>query len=283
MAQGYANPEVLVSTEWLEQHLEEVRVVEVDADPAVYWEGHVPGAAAWSWKTQLSDPLRRDILSREQIERLLGQTGIEKNTTVVLYGDSGNWFAAWAYWQLKIYGHEDVRLLDGGRNLWVAEGRKLEIEEPVFAETMYLAEEPNWGLRAYLRQVQDAEQRDTEHLVDVRSKAEYRGEIAAPEGSTETSQRAGHIPGAKHVFWAWTIDEKGKFRSREELEELFGKAGVVNDRPVITYCRIGERSSHTWFVLKYLLGYDVVRNYDGSWTEWGNLVGAPVARAELYV
>ncbi len=240
-------PNVLVKTDWVAQHAADtgVRVVEVDVDTAAYDQGHVPGAAGWNWTTDLCDTLVRDIVPMKKLEELLGKSGIDNNTAIVLYGDNNNWFAAWAFWQLKIYGHGDVRIMDGGRKKWLAEGRELTTSAA---------------------------------LVDVRSPQEFTGEILAPPGLPETCQRGGHIPGAKSIPWAKACNDDGTFKSQDELTALYGAQGVTGDKPVIAYCRIGERSSHTWFVLKYLLGFQNVKNYDGSWTEWGNLVGAPVER-----
>jgi thiosulfate/3-mercaptopyruvate sulfurtransferase len=276
----YAHPETLVGTAWVQEHLKDpkVRLVEVDVDTAAYDEGHVPGAIAWSWKTQLCDTVRRDILSPAEFEALMSASGIERGTTVVLYGDNNNWFAAWAFWQMKIYGHPDVRLMNGGRKKWVAEGREVTSEIPRPRVTAYQASAPDLTLRAMLPQVQAAQQRGAAGLVDVRSPLEYTGEILAPPGLPETCQRGGHIPGARNIPWSNAVRDDGTFKSRAELEALYGGEGIDGSRPVIAYCRIGERSSHTWFALKYLLGYANVTNYDGSWTEWGNLVGAPVER-----
>jgi thiosulfate/3-mercaptopyruvate sulfurtransferase len=276
----YAHPESLVTTEWVANNLSNpnVRVVEVDVDTAAYNEGHVPGAIAWAWNSQLCDTVRRDILSKDQTEALMRSSGISNDTTVVLYGDNNNWFAAWAFWQLKIYGHKDVRIMNGGRKKWVAEGRPLSTEVPAPAAAKYTATEANLALRAFLPQVQEAYSSRSHAMVDVRSPAEFTGEILAPPGLPETCQRGGHIPGARSIPWGKACNEDGTFKSMEDLRALYGGESVDGTRPVIAYCRIGERSSHTWFVLKYLLGYRDVRNYDGSWTEWGNLVGAPVER-----
>jgi thiosulfate/3-mercaptopyruvate sulfurtransferase len=275
-----ATPDVLVKTDWVAQHGRDtgVRVVEVDVDTAAYDQGHVPGAAGWNWTTDLCDTLRRDIVPMKNLEALLGKTGIDNNTTIVLYGDNNNWFAAWAFWQLKIYGHADVRIMDGGRRKWIAEGRELTTDKPSFPPKMYKASEPDLSLRAFLPEVQKASQSRSAALVDVRSPQEFTGEILAPPGLPETCQRGGHIPGAKSIPWAKACNEDGTFKSPDELEALYGAQGVTGETPVIAYCRIGERSSHTWFVLKYLLGFQNVKNYDGSWTEWGNLVGVPVER-----
>jgi thiosulfate/3-mercaptopyruvate sulfurtransferase len=275
----YAHPEVLVSTDWLEQHRTDpkVRVVEVDVDTAAYNEGHVPGAIAWAWTTQLADQTRRDILSKEQLEKLFSDSGISNDTTVVLYGDNNNWFAAWAFWQAKIYGQRDVRIVNGGRKKWIAEGRELTTEVPSVPHTNYKASQPDLSLRAFLQQVQEANRKHLP-LVDVRSPQEFTGEILAPPGLPETAQRGGHIPGARNIPWSKACNEDGTFKSADDLKSLYGAEGIDGTKPVVAYCRIGERSSHTWFVLKYLLGYKDVTNYDGSWTEWGNLVGAPVEK-----
>ncbi len=274
----YAVPEVLVSTEWVAAHQGDpnVRLVEVDVDTKAYDEGHVPGAIGWSWATDLCDTVRRDIISKPQFEKLMGAAGIGPGTTVVLYGDNNNWFAAWAFWQMKIYGHADVRIMNGGRKKWLSEGREVSQERPPAAPVEYRAQGPDLSLRAYLPQVQDAVAQRTAALVDVRSPQEYTGEILAPPGLPETCQRGGHIPGARNIPWGKACREDGTFRSVEELRALYGTEGIDGSRPVIAYCRIGERSSHSWFVLKYLLGYQNVVNYDGSWTEWGNLVGAAI-------
>jgi thiosulfate/3-mercaptopyruvate sulfurtransferase len=275
----YAHPEVLVTTDWVNEHSNDaqVTVVEVDVDTTLYDQGHLSGAIGWSWKTQLADQIRRDILSKEDLEGLLSQSGISPGSTIVLYGDSNNWFAAWAFWQLKIYGHEDVRLMDGGRKKWEAEGRSMTTEAPDVSSTSYQAAQADPALRAFLPEVQSQVSDSAVELVDVRSPAEFSGEVLAPPGLPETCQRGGHIPGASNIPWGMAVnDEDGTFKSRDELAAVYGDRGISGERPIITYCRIGERSSHSWFVLKYLLGYDDIKNYDGSWTEWGNLVGANV-------
>src|SRR3984957_18776952 len=279
---AYAHPEVLVDTNWVASHAKDVsvRVVEVDVDTKAYDEGHVPGAIAWAWNTQLCATVVRDIARKAAFEELLTQSGIGNDTTVVLYGDNNNWFAAWAFWQLKIYGHKDVRIMDGVPKNWLAEERDLDTtaSKPAPAAKPYQASEADTSIRAYLPQVQQAQKTASAVMIDVRSPQEFSGEILAPPGLPETCQRGGHIPGARSVPWGKACNDDGTFKSADELEKLYGAEGVIQSRPVIAYCRIGERSSHTWFVLKYLLGIDNVINYDGSWTEWGNLVGAPVEK-----
>ena len=276
----YAHPEVLVSTEWVSQHAGDpgVRIVEVDVDTNSYQEGHVPGAVGWAWDSQLCDTVRRDIVPKDAFETLMAESGIGNETTVVLYGDNNNWFAAWAFWQMKIYGHADVRLMNGGRVKWLAEGLELSLDAPVAVDATYTALEPDTSLRAFLPQVRSAVDASSVELVDVRSPAEFSGEILSPPGLPETCQRGGHIPGASNIPWGKACAGDGTFKSADDLRQLYADAGIVGSKPIIAYCRIGERSSHSWFVLKYLLGFDNVTNYDGSWTEWGNLVGAPVAR-----
>jgi thiosulfate/3-mercaptopyruvate sulfurtransferase len=276
----YVHPEALVTTEWVVQHGKDanVRVAEVDVDTSEYAKGHVPGAIGWNWTTQLCDTVRRDILSKSHFEKLMSEAGISNDTTVILYGDNNNWFAAWALWQMKMYGHKDVRLMNGGRKKWLAEGREVTQEVPTVAAATYMATGPDNSLRAFLDQVQASVQGQRSALVDVRSPGEFTGEILAPPGLPETCQRGGHIPGARSIPWGKACNEDGTFKSHDELKALYDAEGVDGKKPIIAYCRIGERSSHSWFVLSYLLGYDHVRNYDGSWTEWGNLVGAPVER-----
>ncbi len=279
---NYAHPETLVSTDWVAQHASDpnVRIVEVDVDTKAYDEGHVPGAIGWAWNSQLCDTVRRDILPKEKLEELLGSSGISNDTTVVIYGDNNNWFAAWALWQLKIYGHNDVRLMNGGRKKWLAEGRELSTDVPKPAQATYHASGPDNSLRAFLPQVQDALEAGTYAFVDVRSPQEFTGEILSPPGLPETCQRGGHIPTARNIPWGKACNDDGTFKSADELQALYTAEGIDGSKPVIAYCRIGERSSHTWFALRYLLGLDKVTNYDGSWTEWGNLVGAPVERGK---
>jgi thiosulfate/3-mercaptopyruvate sulfurtransferase len=276
----YAHPEVLVSTEWVAAHANDpnVRIAEVDVDTKAYDEGHVPGAIGWAWNTQLCDTLQRDILSQEKFEELMSSSGVTPDTTLVIYGDNNNWFAAWALWQAKIYGHRDVRLMNGGRKKWLAESRELSKDAPQVRQISYQGKSADLSLRAFLPQVQAAHSTRSAAMVDVRSPQEFTGEILAPPGLPETCQRGGHIPGARNIPWGKAANDDGTFKSADELRALYGAEGIDGSKPVIAYCRIGERSSHTWFVLKYLLGFENVTNYDGSWTEWGNLVGAPVER-----
>ena len=276
----YAHPEVLVSTDWTAQHLEDptLRLVEVDVDKAAYEEGHLPNAVGWDWDSQLCDNVQRDIIQKDKFEELMSSAGISNDTTVILYGDNNNWFAAWAFWQLKIYGHKDVRLMDGGRKKWIAEGRELTTEKPSPSRTEYRASGPDNSIRSFLPDVRKAVENHEVELVDVRSPAEFSGEVLSPPGLPETCQRGGHIPGAANIPWGQAVNEDGTFKSYEDLKKLYEAQGITGSKPVIAYCRIGERSSHSWFVLRYLLGIDNVTNYDGSWTEWGNLVGAPIER-----
>jgi thiosulfate/3-mercaptopyruvate sulfurtransferase len=277
---GYAHPEALVDTAWVALHGGErgVRLVEVDVDTSAYEHGHVSGAIAWNWTTQLSDAVRRDVLSKDAFEHLMARSGIGNDTIVVLYGDNNNWFAAWALWQMKLYGHGNVRLMDGGRRKWLEEGRELTGEVPVPEPSPYVASGPDRTLRALLGEAMAASASGSAGFVDVRSPDEFSGRVLAPPGLPETCQRGGHIPGAQNIPWGQTCNDDGTFRTAGELRALYAAKGISAERPTITYCRIGERSSHSWFVLKYLLGYPEVKNYDGSWTEWGNLVGMPVER-----
>ncbi|MFQ5724050.1 MAG: sulfurtransferase [Terriglobia bacterium] len=276
----YANPNVLVSTQWVAEHANDpkVRLVEVDVDTSAYDQGHIPGAVGWNWQTQLQDALRRDLVDKSAFEKLCGEAGIGNDSTVVVYGDNNNWFAAWALWQFRYYGHQDVRLMNGGRKKWIEEKRPLTTEKPAVKATTYQAKEPDASIRARRGEVFDVVEKKGENLVDVRSPDEFTGKIIAPPGLPETAQRGGHIPGAKNIPWSKAVNEDGTFKSADELKKLYQGAGVDPKKPTIAYCRIGERSSHTWFVLKYLLGYEKVKNYDGSWTEWGNLIEAPVER-----
>ena len=268
----------LVTADWVAEHGGDsnVRLVEVDVDTGAYDEGHIAGAAGWNWATQLQDQVRRDVIAKDDLEDLLASSGISNDTHVVLYGDNNNWFAAYALWLLELHGHEQVSLMDGGRVKWIADGREVTTDAPSVGRASYTAQEQDASLRAQRDEILAAVAAQAPQLVDVRSPAEFVGEIIAPPGLPETAQRGGHIPGAINVPWARAVNEDGTFRSADELREIYGGAGVVEDEPAIAYCRIGERSSHTWFVLKYLLGHDDVKNYDGSWTEYGSLIGVPI-------
>jgi thiosulfate/3-mercaptopyruvate sulfurtransferase len=277
---GYAKP-VLVSTEWVAEHLNDPSVViaEVDENPDLYDEGHIPGAAKLHWRDDLQDPLERDVVDKETFEQLLGERGIENGTTVIVYGDKNNWFAAYAYWYLKVYGHDDIRILDGGRQKWIDEGRELTTDAPSPRAADYTAHDRDESIRAYRDQVHEWLGARERALVDVRSPGEYAGDLIAPPGyEQEGAQRAGHIPGAASIPWASAVRDDGTFKSADELRELYGGKGVTPEKEITAYCRIGERSAHTWFVLRELLGYENVRNYDGSWTEWGNLVDVPIEK-----
>ncbi len=274
--------EVLVSTDWVKQHLNDpqVRIVEVDVDTQAYKAGHVPGAVGFNWQTELQDGVRRDILGQADFEHLLSASGIAPEHTVVLYGDNNNWFAAYGFWLFKIYGHADVRLMDGGRKKWLDEDDKpMTPDVPAITPTRYAAKAENTALRARVADVFRVLEKRDHNLVDVRSNDEFTGKIIAPPGMSETAQRAGHIPGARNVPWSTAVAADGTFKPVDELRKVYLDGARVDPaRPTIAYCRIGERSSHTWFVLKYLLGLPDVRNYDGSWTEYGNLIGVPIER-----
>jgi thiosulfate/3-mercaptopyruvate sulfurtransferase len=275
---GYAK-DVLVSTDWVAEHKDDpdVVVAEVDENTDLYGEGHVPGAVALHWKAELQQQVKRDVIEQPDFEQLMARKGISNDTTVVLYGDKNNWFAAYAYWYLKIYGHGDVRILDGGRQKWIDEGRELTTHVPAAAQASYTAQERDESIRARRDGVHQAIGRDA--LVDVRSPQEYSGElIAAPGYEQEGAQRAGHIPTAESIPWATAVRDDGTFKTADELRALYADKGITPDRDVTAYCRIGERSAHTWFVLRELLGYERVKNYDGSWTEWGNLVDVPIEK-----
>ena len=277
----YKHPEVLVSTDWAAQHANDpkVRLVEVDVDTSAYDEGHIAGAVGWNWQTQLQDGVRRDLIGKAELGKLLSESGISNDTTIVLYGDNNNWFAAYAFWQLKYYGHRDLRLMNGGRKKWIEEKRPLATDAPRVSPATYHAGGADESVRARKEQLFALlEKRSTGQLVDVRSVDEFTGKIIAPPGMNETAQRAGHIPGAANIPWSQAANEDGTFKSADQLKALYQGKGVTGQGETIAYCRIGERSSHTWFVLKYLLGYDHVKNYDGSWTEWGNLIGAPIEK-----
>lgn len=281
MMAGYAHPKVLVETDWVAAHLRDprIRVVEVDVDTTQYDKGHLPGAVGFHWERQLNDQIRRDIISQPDLEALLSAHGIRRHDTVVLYGDNNNWFAAFAFWILKIYGHADVRLMNGGRKKWAfGEGRPLTTDRPVHPPAIYRAKPADQTLRAYREEVRDAYSDAAHAIVDVRSPEEFAGELLAPPGLVGTAQRAGHIPGARNVPWDEAVEEDGTFKAAEDLGKVYRASGITRGRRIITYCQIGERSAHTWLVLKYLLGFPYVRNYDGSWAEWGSLIGAPIER-----
>ncbi|WP_295042001.1 sulfurtransferase [uncultured Paracoccus sp.] len=267
----------LVTTEWLEANLDDpsIRLIEVSVNPGVYERGHIQGATNVVWHTDLVDPVKRDIASRDQLQTLLHAAGVNEDSTVILYGDTNNWFAAWGAWVLDSYGVDNVKLLDGGRKLWEAEGRPLATSPTAPQPGTIALEEADPALRARLADVVKASETGSDAIVDIRSPDEYSGKIIAPEGFQETAIRAGHVPDAVNVPWSQAVQEDGRFKPADELKALYAKAGIDGSKPVITYCRIGERSSHTWFALSKILGYDV-RNYDGSWTEYGNAVGVPV-------
>jgi thiosulfate/3-mercaptopyruvate sulfurtransferase len=278
---GYAHPEVLVDTKWVADHLDDskVKIVEVDVDTSAYDSGHVRGAIGLDWRKDLQARPIRDLLPKDEFEKLLSSKGIGNDDTIVVYGDNNNWFAAWFLWNLKYYGHKDARLMNGGRKKWQDEGRELVNEAPVTKPTSYQAGEPVKRIRALRDEVLAGLGKAGIVLVDVRSPKEFSGELLAPENlPQEGAQRGGHIPGAANIPWAQAVREDGTFKAADELRALYQSKGVTPDKAVVAYCRIGERSSHTWFVLQYLLGYPNVRNYDGSWTEWGSLIAAPIEK-----
>ncbi len=279
---NYSHPEFLVDTDWVAAHLNDpgVRIVESDEDPLLYDTGHIPGAVKVDWFTTLQDPVRRDFLTQADFEELCSSLGIANGTTVVFYGDKSNWFAVYAFWLFEYYGHQNRRVMDGGRAKWTAENRPLVTARPSYPRTRYKASAPEMSIRAFREDVMRHLERRLP-LVDVRSPKEYTGELLHMPGyPQEGAQRGGHIPGAVNIPWSQAVQEDGTFKPAPALRELYAGLGVTPDQDIIAYCRIGERSSHTWFVLRYLLGYPRVRNYDGSWTEWGNLVGAPIEKGQ---
>lgn len=282
MTKNYAHPEVLVDTVWTEEHINDpnVRIAEVDYDPAAnYHLGHIPGSVLLDWKKDINDPISRNIISKAACEKLLQSVGVNEDTTLILYGDFNNWFAAFAFWVFKYYGLNDVRIMNGGRRKWLEEDRKLDKVIPSYPQGNFKAKDQDEKIRSYLIEVSNSINKNDTIMVDVRSPTEFTGEVTAPaEYPTEHAQRGGHIPGAKNIPWGKAVNEDGTFKSAEELTRLYEDKGVMPDKQVIAYCRIGERSSHTWFVLKYLLGYPNVKNYDGSWTEWGNMIGNPIEK-----
>ena len=279
MSNEYAHPEVLVDTKWTEEHLNDsnVRIAEVDYDPkSNYFLGHVPGAVLFDWRQDINDPINRNILSKQACEKLLSvKAGLNNESILVLYGDFNNWFAAFAFWVFKYYGYKDIRIMNGGRKKWLEEDRPITKDIPTYSNGNFKANEPDENIRTYLNYVSNSlNKQDSIVLVDVRSPPEFSGEITAPpEYPTEHAQRGGHIPGAVNIPWSKAVNEDGTFKPVEELKKLYQARGITSEKEIISYCRIGERSSHTWFVLKYLLGYPNVKNYDGSWTEWGNMIG----------
>jgi thiosulfate/3-mercaptopyruvate sulfurtransferase len=280
-ANGYAFFGAVVSTDWVAEHMHDpdVRLVEVSVDTTAYDSGHIPGAVGWSWKQDTQDMVRRDIPNRAAFEDLMSRAAITNDMTVVLYGDMNNWFATYAFWLLKYYGHKDARILNGGRQKWLLEDREITTDVTQYVRTHYQAEPPHMGLRALRDDVLAHLTRANAALVDVRSPDEFAGKLLAPANlPQEGAQRGGHIPGAANIPWGKAVNEDGTFKSEEELRTLYAGQGITPEKDVIAYCRIGERSSHTWFVLKYLLGYPKVRNYDGSWTEWGSSIGLPIER-----
>ena len=277
----YAHPEVLVTTDWLRENLKtpNVRIVEVDVDPKLYAAGHIPGAVGWDWTTQLQDQVKRDIISREDFEKLNSEAGIKNTDTIIIYGDASNWFAAYGFWLYKIYGHKDVRLLNGGRAKWLnEEGAPLTTEVQKFAKSQYKVSSVDGSLRAKVPEIFAASEKKAP-LVDVRSPDEFTGKIIAPPGMSETAQRAGHVPGATSIPWSTAVTNENTFKTADELRTIYlDQKRLDPKKATIAYCRIGERSSHTWFVLTYLLGMKHVRNYDGSWTEYGSVIGVPIEK-----
>jgi thiosulfate/3-mercaptopyruvate sulfurtransferase len=278
----YANPNVLVDTQWVEDHLNDnnIRIAEVDYDPkANYNLGHVPNAILFDWKRDINDPLSRNIISKDDSLKLLQNAGINNDTTLILYGDFNNWFAAFAFWVFEYYGMKNIKIMNGGRKKWLEEDRPISKDIPNFSKGNFTPSDPNPAIRSFLNQVRESLSSNQIKRIDVRSPPEFSGEITAPpEYPTEHAQRGGHIPGAVNIPWAKAVNDNGTFKSADELTALYQNVGITPDKEIITYCRIGERSSHTWFVLKHLLGYPNVKNYDGSWTEWGNMIDNPIEK-----
>ena len=278
----YAYPDVLVETDWVKENIGEpgIKLVEIDVDTTAYDAGHIQGSIGFNWETQLQDQTTRDIINKQQFEKLVGEAGISPEDTVVVYGDNNNWFACYGFWLFKMYGHKDVRLMNGGRVKWLNEDDKeLVTDKPSLTPTTYTASDADLSLRSRFNEVSEMSQAGSHNLVDVRSPDEFTGKVIAPPGMSETAQRGGHVPGATNVPWSTAVAEDGTFKSLSELKQIyFEGAGVDPSKDTVAYCRIGERSSHTWFVLKYLLGIDNVKNYDGSWTEYGNIIGAPIEK-----
>jgi thiosulfate/3-mercaptopyruvate sulfurtransferase len=279
----YAHPESLVDTEWVAQHLNDpkVRLVEADEDVLLFEQGHIPGAVKLDWHVDVQDPVKRDFVDKQGFEKLLGSWGIGNDTTVVFYGDKNNWYACYSFWLFRYYGNANAKVMNGGRAKWIAEGRELTRDEPQITPTTYRAKDADEGLRAYRDQLRELLPRVGKDvgLVDVRSPQEYRGEVIHMMGyAQEGAQRAGHIPGAQSIPWGQAAKEDGTFKAADDLQQLYGSKGITDKPQVVAYCRIGERSAHTWFVLTQLLGHGNVRNYDGSWTEWGSLVKAPIEK-----
>jgi thiosulfate/3-mercaptopyruvate sulfurtransferase len=279
----YAHPEVLVDPQWVALHSGDtsVRIIEADEDPLLYEVGHIQGAVKLDWHTDVQDPVRRDFVDQAAFEALMGRYGISNDTTVVFYGDKNNWYAAYSFWLFRLYGHQQARIMNGGRSKWEAEGRSYTRDVPEFGPTTYTAHSPDLTIRAFRPQVEKWLEQPGSAMVDVRSPDEYTGKLLHMVNyPQEGAQRSGHIPGAQSIPWATAANSDGTFKSVEELAAIYGGKGITPDKQIISYCRIGERSAHTWFVLTELLGYSNVRNYDGSWTEWGNLVGAPIHKGE---
>jgi len=283
----YVHPEVLVTTQWAQDNSkdsENVRIAEVDYDSkSNYLLGHIPGAVLFDWKQDINDPVTRNVLTKEAYENLLQKAGVSNDTTLILYGDFNNWFAAFAFWVFKYYGFKDVKIMNGGRKKWLIEDRPMSKDIPQYSRGSFKASDADKNIRVFLNYVKDSLEKvkkNTTAMVDVRSPKEFTGEILAPpEYPTEHAQRGGHIPGAKNIPWGQAVnDNDGTFKSADELKKLYESNGITPEKEVIAYCRIGERSSHSWFVLKYLLGYPNVKNYDGSWTEWGNIIANPIEK-----